>query len=975
VATRVTSTRLVGRSAELADLRGLLDEAAAGRPGIVFVGGESGVGKTRLLTELERASEESVQVLHGECLELGEGELPYAPLVGALRPLAREHDPVLAALPEGARAELATLLPELQAPGPPAGDQGRLFEALLGLLDRLGRREPVLLALEDIHWADRSTSAFLTFLGRALAEERVLVVATYRTDELHRRHPLRPLLAQLERAPRARRIELAPLSRDELAQALEDISGRPPEPGLIDRLYARSEGNPLFAEELLAAGADGRGALPATLRDALMLRVERLSADAQDVLRLLATAGRADHGLLADAGALDARALREAVRETVAGHIVVVGSGDRYEFRHALLREVVHDDLLPGERAELHLALAHALEQRAAASGDGAWVSAAIAHHFHEAGDQPAALQAAIVAGGEAERVRAAGEAAAQYGRALELWPRVADAERHAGVDHVEVLVRAGRARFMQGDDARSLPLLEAASDEVDAAADPRRAAAVLGELARVQWGLGRGEASRSTLNDALALLGGDGESSVRATLLAEQVRILMLQGRHRETLEASVEALRMAEAAGDEAVRGNLLNRRGSVLIALGEHDAGMAALREAIAVARRTGRADHLSMGYVNLADALHQAGRSAEAHAICCEGLREVTGDDRSARWVVVEAAEIEIDRGDWASASERLTPQHFRAGHGLVNEQLRVAQLAAGRGEDEVARTLLEECERWLVNSLEPPFIAATGILRAELDRRAGDLAAARAAVEDALDRIEYCSEDLARLSAVSAAGVAVEADAAERARDLHDADAERTALAAAAMMLDRVRATVEDGRPVEAAHLLTAEAEGDRAAGEPAAERWATAAEAWDALERPYPAAEARWREAEAHVVAGRREAAERALAAAIATADRLGAAWLAGEAQGLAARARLQVSNGEQPTAAEPPDGLEPFGLTPRERQVLELLAGGATNRQIGQTLFMAEKTASVHVSRILSKLDVRSRTEAAAVAHRQGLT
>ncbi|MGH2947373.1 MAG: ATP-binding protein, partial [Solirubrobacteraceae bacterium] len=379
MAARVTSSRLIGRTAELAELSALLEEAAGGRPALAFVAGESGVGKTRLVAELERGADSLV--LHGDCVELGEGELPYAPLVGALRPLAREGDPVLAELPE-----LAPLLPELAAPGAQASDQGRLFEALLGLLDRLGRREPVLLVLEDIHWADRATSAFLAFLARALDTERVLTVATYRTDELHRRHPLRPLLAELERGPRTRRVELAPLTREELAAALEDIAGAAPEPILLDRLYARSEGNPLFAEELLAAGADGRGALPPTLRDALILRTERLSAGAQDLLRVLAVAGRADHALLAEVAGLDARELREALRETVAGHVIVV-DGDRHEFRHALLREVVHDDLLPGERAELHLALARALEAR----DGGAWVSAAIAHHYNGAGDQPAA--------------------------------------------------------------------------------------------------------------------------------------------------------------------------------------------------------------------------------------------------------------------------------------------------------------------------------------------------------------------------------------------------------------------------------------------------------------------------------------------------------------------------------------------------------------------------------------------------------
>src|SRR3954470_14590629 len=273
MSTRVSSSRLIGRTAELAALEAALADACLEQPSIAFVAGESGVGKTRLLAELECvARERDVLVLNGDCVDLGESELPYVPLVSALRPLARSGDD---ALTDSVRAAVAPLLPGSSADPPPPGiDQARLFEGLLSLLDALGRERPVLLVIEDLHWADRSTRAALTFLAHSLTNERVLVVGTYRPDELHRRHPLRPLLAELERGGRARRIELAPLTRPELAEALDDILGAPPDADLVDRLYARSEGNPLFAEELLAAGLDGRGALPPTLREALMLRIE-----------------------------------------------------------------------------------------------------------------------------------------------------------------------------------------------------------------------------------------------------------------------------------------------------------------------------------------------------------------------------------------------------------------------------------------------------------------------------------------------------------------------------------------------------------------------------------------------------------------------------------------------------------------------------------------------------------------------------
>ena len=401
MSSRLTSARFVGRTAELEELRAVLSEATAGKPSMAFVAGESGVGKTRLLSELERAARaDGVRVIGGECVELGEGELPYAPIVGALRPLARAGDPAFSSLSPAARAALAQILPGLGRADDSADDeataQARLFDALLELLELLAGEDGLLVTIEDLHWADRSTRAFLVYLASSLCRERVLVVTTYRPDELHRRHPLRPLLAELERDARALRVELHPLTRAELAQQLEDILGASPREDLLDRLFARSEGNPLFAEELLAAGMDGRGALPPTLRDALMLRIERLSDDAQELLRLLAAGRRLDHQILADASGEDSRVLREALREAVAAQLVVPDEEGFYAFRHALLREVVVDDLLPGERAELHLALARALERRAEGLPDhgGAHLAAGIAYHYLESGDQPAALAA-----------------------------------------------------------------------------------------------------------------------------------------------------------------------------------------------------------------------------------------------------------------------------------------------------------------------------------------------------------------------------------------------------------------------------------------------------------------------------------------------------------------------------------------------------------------------------------------------------
>jgi len=249
--------------------RGL--DAADGE--FVAILGESGVGKTRLIGEFEQrligtgGQERTALVLRGEAVEQGESELPYAPLLGALRPLVRERNPALDAVSAGSCEQLETLLPgfghgpgRVERTGP--ADQLRLFEAVLELLDVLSESEPVVLILEDMHWADRSTLTFVSFLARSLRREQAMLLLSYRTDELHRRHPLRPLLSELERLGRARRVELAPFDRGELTEALEDILGDAPSEQLVERLFGRSEGNPLYTEELLAAGLDGRGAPP-----------------------------------------------------------------------------------------------------------------------------------------------------------------------------------------------------------------------------------------------------------------------------------------------------------------------------------------------------------------------------------------------------------------------------------------------------------------------------------------------------------------------------------------------------------------------------------------------------------------------------------------------------------------------------------------------------------------------------------------
>jgi DNA-binding CsgD family transcriptional regulator len=1004
--SRLTSNHFVGRVGELAELELAVQEASDGRPTLVLLGGDSGVGKTRLVGELEHRLSAGrdggmggALVLRGDGVEQADGELPYAPLLSALRPLVRERHPALQDVSAGGRQQLATILPGLEDTLVPArgdqartpNDQLRLFEAVLELIDCLSTIAPLILILEDMHWADRSTRAFTAFLARTLRQERVCMILTYRADELHRRHPLRPLLSELERLERARRILLEPFDLGELREALTDILGAEPDRAMLSRLFTRSEGNPLFTEELLAAGLDGRGAAPQSLRDAFLVRIERLSPDAQRVARAVAVARLADESMLAAVTALDRDVVQAALRESVAEQVLVAGADGRFGFRHALLREALYDDLLPGERGELHIALARELEQRCGADDDRELERAsAIAGHYAAAGDQPHALRATIAAARAAHKVYAYGEASDSTERALELWPRVDDPVRVTGIDHASLLTMAAQSHQVMDDRPRSVVLINEALRELDPDADPARYAALLAAQARNVWQLNRGEEALEIAERALAMLPEDDPGGERPRLLAWLARTRYLRGRFRHAASEGEAALEVAVAAGDRVAETELLNTLGMASVSLGDVEKGIHLLKRAIEVARANEDIDSLATAYSNLADKLGETGQTEEALRTAREGLAATpTHHVRSYAWIKLTVAEMAFGAGDWRAAEAALSPSPTRAAGLLyIFRKLLGAEMALGLGDEDGAAECLEAVQDLVAMTDQPQWISLYGALRADLLVRRRDLEGAQAAVQQALDRLEVCTEDVTGIAWVSCIGLWVEADRAQRARDLREPGDRRDALTRARLHADRLAATAQDGGPVEHARLTQGKAEMARARGRGGAKEWHRAAAAWDELKRPYSAAIARWREAEALAGAEDRAGAAKAAAAALATAEDLGSEWLIREVRTLGERARLDLTlsaagaaaamnghgdgDGDGNGASASADAeQDPFGLTPRERQVLALLAEGATNRQIGAALYMAEKTASVHVSRILAKLGVQGRTQAAAVAHR----
>ncbi|HKN95997.1 MAG TPA: AAA family ATPase, partial [Pseudonocardiaceae bacterium] len=364
---------LVARVAEMDRLRASLARAEVGVAGAVLVSGDAGIGKSRLVEELGRtATSRGGIVLTGRCLDVGETGLPYLPFVEILVYLNRQDPAAVRRWPA-----LARLLPESNMPArpepattttrpggsnaAPERDLGQLqlFDALFTMLADLSSDRCVVLIVEDLHWADPSTRDLLSFLVSRLRNQRLLVVGSYRGDDLHRRHPLRPLLAELVRLPAVERIDLEPFDEADSRRFVAALAEEPVPDDVIRQIAERSEGNAFFAEELMAAHADCDG-VPTALADVLLARIERLSPKTQNVVRLASVAGRrVRHSVLQAVTDLSPVDLDDALREAVQHHVLLVDDrGDRYAFRHALLREAVYADLLPGERARMHSAYA-----------------------------------------------------------------------------------------------------------------------------------------------------------------------------------------------------------------------------------------------------------------------------------------------------------------------------------------------------------------------------------------------------------------------------------------------------------------------------------------------------------------------------------------------------------------------------------------------------------------------------------------
>jgi DNA-binding CsgD family transcriptional regulator len=979
----VPGAGLVGRQSELRRLLRLLDAVAASEPAQALVSGDAGVGKTRLVAELAAAAaEREFTVLSGRCAELGDS-IPYLPLADALRDATTgpgADQGLLDAIE--ARPVLGRLLPDRGAEAPPADLPGlaqqQLFGAVLGMLAELAARRPVLLVLEDLHWADRSTRDLVTFLSRVLHRERVAVVATYRTDDLHRRHPLRLVVAELLRLPGVTSIELGPLGDEAIAAHLAALARTPLSADRLRRIVTRAEGNPYYAEELLAADEGNcptDGNLPTGLAALLTTRFESMSPTAQQVLRAAAVAGRRmEDDLVREASGLEAAEYEEAIRESVTHQLLVPDGEYGYAFRHALIREAIYADLLPGERTRLHATFAELLadDQRLATVPGTA---AELAHHYLASHDITGAFTASVQAAQEAERLAAPAEAQRHYDQALELWDRVTGAEELAGRTRAKLAFASAGAAGASGDVARAVQKFRRIREYLNDTGDPVLTSRVCERLAYYLLELEDVADAVEAARAAVDAVGEEPPRWERGRALATYAQTLMYS--RAETAAATWAkharaAARKADAPWVEAdalvTMGQLSERRGKVADAIRQftmayqHAVSAGVLGVELRAAFQLSRA-HLERGDLDDASRIaHEGVQRAEESGLHLAPY----GLDLQYLHYLAHFAD-----GLWDHAAELADGFAVRA---TTAAEARLSAMAlfidVARGSATVAdrRTWLEpfwDTDRF-VAYISRGLLAEHALWRGNTEEALVDVTAALATYGGA----GYGPTAIR----VAAVGLAAHADRAAQARATGDQAGARAETEAAGTLIEAAREGAAftqqpgfvlgiEGR----GWLARAEAEWQRAQGNDDPAIWQAVVDVFAPPGFAYETARARWRLAQALAEAGRRDDAQREWEQASKAADHLGAVPLQRALADLARRARL----GPRESGYQAPGPLA--SLTAREREVLRLLSEGRSNREIAAALFIAPKTASVHVSNILGKLGASTRTEAAAIAYREG--
>ncbi|CUR55277.1 Regulatory protein, LuxR [metagenome] len=972
---------LVGRDAELAEIASLLgvrperlDDALL--PNAVLLAGDAGVGKTRLLTALrDVAFVEGWQVVAGHCLDFGDSALPYLPFSEVIGRLSSDHPELVAAVAQGHPA-LRRLQPgrRMMSDDPTADaraiDRGELFDAVHAVLEAAAGATPLLLVIEDAHWADQSTREMLSFLFSRPFVATVGIVVSYRSDDLHRRHPLRAQVAEWGRVRGVERLQLGPLTPSQVRVLVHQLHPEPLTDPEVDDIVERAEGNAFFVEELVGAASGPGRWVPADLADVLLVRLDRLDDTARQAVRAASVAGRrVTHELLAAASGIEADVLEGAVRKAVEMN-VLVAQAPYYAFRHALLGEATYDDLLPGERIRLHARYADALSERR-----GLGTAAELARHARLAMDFDTALDAGIRAGDEAMSVGGPDEASQHYQAALEL---LADRRRasSSNVDVSTLVANAARALMASGHPGRAAALvreqLQRLPDDAPASA---RARLLISRAAALDV-IEPDEDPLALSAEAVKLLSEE-PTALRAQVLALHARLLAGEGRYDEAQDFGLDALELAERLDLGVVASDAVTTLSGLKRA-GPKEALRESLQHAVRRAQQSGAIETELRGRFHLGRSHQDWAEWDDACRWFRSGLERAEAEGLAwapygfeARWQLAWVCHVQ---GRWDEVLElvRLPAVNPPPIAAALLEALRL-QVLFGRGDD-VSAALPPLRELW---PLEGLLAITTSPLEIELAGRRGGAAGAAGAVtayHDAVDVMVQIWHEWfgarVRLAAVTLGAVA---DCLPQV-----SLAEHPALMSAAERIHDDGLAVRDGRqdpsdhwgPEGRAWVARLEAEWLRicwlagAAGSPSADdlvaAWRATVAAYDEFGHVHEAARSRAVLAQVLRATGDPAAAREAADEARATAHALGAAPLLDRLKELG-------STPQRATAAS-------VTLTPREQEILALVAQGRSNGEIGKQLFISTKTVSVHVSNILGKLGASGRTEAAAIARRRGL-
>ena len=859
---------------------------------------------------------------------------------------------------------------------------GRVFDAVRTLLERAARELPLVVVFEDLHWADPASLDLIGYLARSGGWPGAIVV-TYRSDELHRRHPLLPWIAEMVRVPTVERIELERLEPSAIEAQVSAILGAAPERALTDELVRRGGGNAFLTEELLASrAADGRIPRTTGVTQVLLARVDALPDGARPVVDALSVSGApADTTTLA--AVLDApeREVEAAIRTALEAQVLAAADdGTSYGFRHALLQEAVYDDLLPGERRRYHLGFVRALEagidRQAADRPPSAARLAQVVHHALAADDLVTALRASVAAGTAAMSAGAFVDASKHLERAVQLSEAVPDPAAIVDGGRPELLRLAAEAASFSTDPARALRLWQEALEAAGPDAPPEEQARLLLGLAVCANDVFDNELAVRSTRAANELLADQPPSFLRAKARADLARDLYVVGEIPAGNATAQEAIALAAEVGDMRTEALALGRLALSRIQVGEVEQAKADATRAMEIARTTRDRFVVPSVYFNCGYTFDTLGDPATAGEILAnEGIPL--------------AAELGLPTLAFAAHAGWYLWQAGRwdEGQRVLDDAARDERTRSGRSlAIGLSQALYDAVRLPEVSGAEPepsdPRDSVPWMIAAERALWHGEPAAAADYAMHGLD------------AAVDAVGRRDRSYRGWLLRQLARAQADLAtahgrarsddAPAVAAWAVERTRALIAEGQVADVhggdldMNLVLTEAEAGRAAGAADPAAWSAAIELWEGRGRRFEPAYARYRRAEALLAAGgRRAEAAEDLRHAGRTAAALGAAPLRQMIEALAARARIQLG---EATAAEAAgdDGAEgirlPVPLTRREREVLVLLAEGRSNRQIANTLFISESTAGVHVSNILGKLGVSGRTEAAAVAFRAGL-